>query len=61
MRYTARKENKEYYNTAEWIIIKLCDKLDVSKVGVRFLASALADEYQRGYDDAILQIKNRKS
>jgi hypothetical protein len=58
MVYNPRKEPKDYMRLAEYLCIQIGDKntLRGHKAAVTLLASALADECNRAYDEAIIDI-----
>lgn len=60
MTYTARKEHREYLKAAEWICIKALGSTNISKDIVKMFATALADAYNLGYDESVIQMTAMK-
>ena len=60
MLYCPKKEPKHYKDSAEWLLIKLGvggeNQLKVANEYITFLASAMADVYNSGYDQALLDL-----
>lgn len=60
MTYIARREAGDYEKAAEWICIKALGDIKVSKEAVKILAEAMADVYNRAYDDAVIGMSSMK-